>query len=490
MVQPDAGWALGFYGGVMSRLRILTVLLACCGLVLPGAALGAWSTVLDLGAHPRSAPELVGYRGGGALLAWVEFAGDRPGVPMEPGAKGVLKTVRRASGGAGFGAVETPAGTSSNVRVLSSASDGGGGVALAWRAGASSSGAHLRIALGTMAGGLGRPVTLSGLGTLPDSPAQFGGDPTSRPVIALSSHGDALVAWLARAKQGCGYVVRASVRRSGGSFSAGKIVSASCARAAHPRVALGSDGAGAIAWDAGPSCPSIVHACAHEIITLRVTAGRFGPRAAVTRRAAPAAPAIAISPSGPIYAWRDFLGTSSYGIRGKVFARAPDSSGRLRERKALSSSEWITGTPRLVVGTDGSVLATWQARPRGNPGHVQVVLRPPGASAFPVAESFPGLGSGGPQVASLQAGLSDAADAGVIHCNSSGRLVLSQRTRSGGLISPEWVGGTIAIAQGPCAGPSSPAASVAISGAGATLVSAPDGGYGHIWLVERPAPIG
>jgi hypothetical protein len=473
----------------MTRLRTLAVLPVSCGLLLlPGVAFGAWSTVLDLSAHPRSAPELAGDRGGGALLAWVDFAGDGPGVPMEASAKGVLKAVRRASAGDGYGAVETPAGTGSNVRAVSSAGDGAGGVVLAWRAGGSSSNAKLRVARGTTSGGLGTPVTLTGPGTLPDAPAALGGDATARPVIALSAHGDVLVAWLARAAQGCGYVVRASVRRAGGTFSAGKVVSAGCGRAAHPRVALGADGAGAIAWDAGPSCPSTVHACAHEIITLRVTAGRFGSRAAVTRRAAPYAPALAMTGSGPIYAWRDFLGTSSHGVRGKVYARAPDRNGKLGERKALSSSEWIAGTPRLVAGEDGSVLATWQPRPQAGSGHVQIALRPPGASTFPAAESFPGLGWGGPQVASLQAGLSAAADAGVIHCNSGQRLVLSQRTRSGTLIAPEWVGGTIAIAQGPCAGPLSPAAAVAVSGTGATLVSVPDGD--HIRLVERPAPIG
>lgn len=474
----------------MTRSRILAVPLACCGLaLLPGAALGAWSTVLVLRAHPRSTPALAGDRGGGALLAWVDFAGDGPGLPMQPSAQGTLKAVRRPSAGLGFGAVQTPAGTRSNVRVVSSGTDGAGGVALAWRAGRSSSSATLRVALGTTAGGLGTPVTLSGLGTLPDSPAQPGGDAIVRPVVAVSAHGDVLVAWLARAKQGCGYVVRASVRPPGGTFSKGKAVSASCGRAAHPRVALGADGAGAIAWDAGPSCSSIVHACAHEIITLRVAAGRFGSRAAVTRQSVAAAPAIAITPTGPVYAWRDFLGTSTHGIRGKVFARTSNRNGEPAEREALSSSEWITGTPRLVAGTDGSVLATWQTRPRGNPGHVQVVLRPPGARAFPAAGSFPGLGSGGPQVASLQAGLSDAADAAVIHCGPS-LLVLSRRTRAGALIAPEMVGATPTIAQSPCLGPLSPAAAVAVSATGATLVSVPGGGLGTITLVERPAPLG
>jgi len=303
-------------------------------------------------------------------------------------------------------------------------------------------------------------------------------------VIALSSHGDALVAWLARAKHGCGYVVRASVRRAGGTFSAGKIVSASCARAGHPHVALGSDGAGAIAWDAGPNCQAVLHSCAHEIITSRVTAGRFSPRAAVTRHAAPYAPAIAISESGPIYAWTEFLASSGSNFRGKAYARVTDTNGSLRERQALSRNQ-SAGTPRLVVGTDGSVLATWQTGWRDNPGPLQLTLRPPGATAFPAAESFPGRGIAAAFVASLQAGLSDAADAAVIHCNDSMDLVLSQRTRSGGLIAPESVGGTEVL----CPGVSpAPLAAIAVSGAGVILVSTPD--FEHVRLVQRPAPIG
>ena len=473
----------------MPRLGRFAVVLACCGLVaLPGAALGSWSVVLDLNAHPRATPELVGDRAGGAVLAWVDFADGGPGVPMEPSAKGLLKAVRRASGDVGFGAVEMPAGRSSNVRVVSSASDGAGGIGLAWRAGENSSDAKLRVAIGTTQRGLDEPVTLSGLGVLPRSEAQPGGDPNARPAVAISRHGEALVAWLARARSGCGYLVRASVRTAGGRFSRGRAVSASCGRAANPRVALGPDGSGAIAWDAGPNCPAVLRSCAHEIITLRVTAGRIGQRAAVTRRAAPYAPALAIGENGPIYAWTEFLASSGSSFRGKPYARVTDTSGRLRERQALSRSA-SAGTPRLVVGKDESVLATWQSGGRDNPGPVQISLRPPGARAFPAAESFPGRGLAGAFVASLQAGLSDAADAAVIHCDGYLRLVFSQRRKSGTLPAPELVGGTDAIAGSLCPGVSpAPLAAIAVAGDGATLVSAP--GFERIRVVQRPAPIG
>jgi hypothetical protein len=468
------------------------VYLAAATLMAAGLAetadAASWRTLLTADAHLREPSALVGDGGGGALLAWVDFAADRPTIPIDVGGPSALWAAWRAPGGE-LSAATRLTSPAERPRALAGAGDGWGGVLVAWRDGERPSG-DLRVATGSTAAGLGAPVSVRGTGRLPRAPARFSGLVASRPGLALSAGGDAVVAWLARERAGCGYVVRAAVRRPGKRrFGAGRLVSAPCARAWNPRVALDARGVGAIAWDQGPVCMLSSAGCRHAVVVAPVREGKIGPPRVVTRAAAPHPVALAAGPSGPTLAWRAFERQGPNGVLGHVMATSLDAGGRARPPLAISRSIRITDSPRLAVEPDGTVLAAWQSGfPVDGSSAVQVAIRRRGRSFAP-AQSLRARGVADGRAAHLAIGLDHDAAAAVLHCSSNLRLVLDIRTARGAMPPSERVGEGDERAQSACGGSATAASRLAVSRDGTVLIAMTDPA-GSIALVERPGPLG
>jgi hypothetical protein len=474
-----------------SPVRPLVVSLAAASLWAAGLAetaqAASWRTVLLAEAHLREAPVLVGDRAGGALLAWVDLPGDRPTVPINPHAAGELWAAWRSPGG-NMTPMRPPTPRSARPRALAGSGDGRGGVVLAWRNGERPTG-ELRVALGTTAAGLGAPAAIRGAGRLPRARARLGGPAAARPAVALAARGDAVVAWLARERRGCGYAVRVAVR--GGKrrrFSPGRLVSAPCAHAWNPRVALNARGVGAIAWDQGPSCPLAASACPHAIVVAPLRRGQIGVPAMLTRAAGPYAVALAAGPGGPTLAWRAFTRQSDEGVLGRVMATTADARGELGPVRAISRADRIFGTPRLAVGPQGMVLAVWQTgRPVDGTGAVQLALHSRLGGAFSAPESLRDRGVADGRVRALGAALGRDGAAAVMHCTSGLRLALGIRTAAGAILRSEPVGDSVDVSQSACAG-AAPASQLAVSAAGDVLVAVTDPA-GQLVLVEREGPL-
>ena len=274
-------------------------------------------------------------------------------------------------------------------------------------------------------------TTLRGIGLL-----------ASRPGLALSAGGDAVVVWLARERAGCGYAVRAAVRRPGDRrFGSGRLVSAPCARAWNPRVALDTRGVGAIAWDQGPICMLASAGCRHAVVVGPLAEAGSPPRASSRGRRRRTRLHSPPAPQAGVLAWRAFERQGRYGVLGHVMATSLDSQGRTRPPRAISRSVRITDSPRLAVGPDGAVLAAWQSGfPVGGSSAVQVALRRRGRGAFTPADSLRAAGVSDARAAHLAAGLDRDAAAAVLHCDGSLRLVLDIRTAAVAMLPPERVG--------------------------------------------------
>jgi hypothetical protein len=84
---------------MVRRLAYLAAATLAAATVAEPAGAASWRTLLTAEAHLREPAALVGDGDGGALLAWVDFAGDRPTVPNDPQGPSALWAAWRAPGG-------------------------------------------------------------------------------------------------------------------------------------------------------------------------------------------------------------------------------------------------------------------------------------------------------------------------------------------------------------------------------------------------------
>jgi hypothetical protein len=330
------------------------------GLLTAGAAGAQGPLVETLDANPVSTPQLGVDAQGGAVVAWVGFAG----MAAADGATSYVEAVQiseRAPGaGAPFGPAQTISGLGSDVtRDIGLAVGRRGDAAVVWRAVAEHRGAT--------------PIMVSrrAAGATFTRPRSLGGSSGGRnATVAVGGEGSVLVAWLrGSGRRGCGSVVWAARAKAGRSFGRATRVSSACARASAPRAALGPDGRGAVAWRARPSGGET------ELQAAAFRRGHFTRAREISR-----APISAVDfdltgdRTGATVAWRDAGGnTGSTGDAGRVLVARIAAGLRPRPRTVADGGR-LAGPPRIVANASGAALVVFEQVPDSRPLHRPAVL--------------------------------------------------------------------------------------------------------------------
>jgi ATP-grasp domain len=374
--------------------RVLAPVLAALALALPASALAAWGPAVQIPGQPGRGLG-VGLDGrGDGVLAWSEY-------PVDGG--GVMRLARR-SPGAAFGAPQTVSPLGQDVRAFSLASTPAGGAALAWRAGREPDG-QILVMSWRLGGEPGTARPLRGVGVLPRaSRAGLGALERPRPAIAIGRRGWALAAWLARGPGGCGYVVRAAVRAPGRGFGAGVRVSAGCAHAARPQVAITERGWGVVTWRQGARLYDAV-----------MTGRRLGPARPLSPEPVGADDAAVVaSADRVVIAWHAAGPGPPGAARGRVLA-VEIRDGRPGRTQAVSRGDRILGPPRLAAAGSDAVAAAWQ-NSSSVLAPVQFALSPAAGRAFSAPEIVARHGVADARVEALRVALDRAGGALVTWC--------------------------------------------------------------------------
>jgi len=179
------------------------------------------------------------------------------------------------------------------------------------------------------------------------------------PAVAFDRRGRLVVAWLRAAHRGCGSVVMASVAQRARPFGAARRVSGPCAKATAPRVALGRDGSGAVAWQSLGN---------RRVYVATFVRGAFSRPRAVSRSPAVtlsgfATSTLALTAGGgsSVVAWREKVTASG---RGRVMA-ATMTGDQIEPETAVSVSDQIAGPVHVAMNASDTTIVTWGERAGG-----------------------------------------------------------------------------------------------------------------------------
>jgi hypothetical protein len=402
-------------------MRWLWTLIVASALALPASAFAGWEPAQQIPAEPARGLEIALDGRGDGIVAWTEY----------PPGGGVLHVAERPPG-APFAAPQTVSPLGQDVRAFALATTLGGRAALAWRAGRNPNG-HLVVMLWRLGGGFGEARELTGTGVLPPaSRAGLGVSENAVPAVAVGRGGRALVAWLARGPEGCGNVVRASVRAPAHEFDSGRRVSGRCAHARAPRVALTERGWGVVTWHQDQRLYAAV-----------VTGRRIGPAHRLTATpVAPRAPAVAATEDRVVVGWQ--------AADGRVMT-SEIRDGRLGRPHGLSRSTRVFGGPRLAASAGGAVGAVWQRSSSSAIGPVEFALSPATGRPFSAPETVGWRGVADGRVEALRLALDRSGAALATWCGQS----LGSRVRpiTGPWLDHERIFGTTGLGgEDPCSG--------------------------------------
>ncbi len=212
------------------------------------------------------------------------------------------------------------------------------------------------------------------------------GRDASIPQVAIAADGTTTVVW--RRFNGANYVVQASTRPPGGTFSAPVDVSVAGQDADLPQVAVGVDGSTTATWDRFDGTSQIVQA------STRPPGGTFSAPVNLSASATGEDaydPELALSADGTTtVAWRREIGANSI-VR--VSTRPPGGTFSAPVSLSVAGQSY---RPQVAVAADGTATVTWS----GPSNIVQASTRPPGGTfSAPFDLSVAGQDANYPQVA-------------------------------------------------------------------------------------------
>lgn len=409
-------------------VRILGTALAVLAVGAP-AAHAAWSDATTIaGSSPFGEVRLAAAASGAAVAVWGELT-------TTPRERGRLRLAMRPSGGV-FGAARTVSGAGQDVRAVGVGAAFTGALAVAWRDGVDPARARILVARGHAGGSLGAARTLPDAGTLPRAGYVGATSHPSDPAVAVADDGTVLVAWLVRARPGCGYVVVAATVPPRSAPGRAVRLGPSCPHATSLRAAVDRSGNGVIAWRGGARC-NYGTPCSYGIVAAPVVHGR--PRAAIAVSRGPAAAnglAVAAGAGRALVAWRDAARTTRPVTVGRVLVARVTARHALAPW-AVSAADRIAGAPALAVGSDGAAVTAWQAITQLNrPTPVEVatsVFGKPFASPSTLPDPAAGTGyAGGPSAVITPGGTTMVAWQSAAH-----GMVATQRGADGTWATPE-----------------------------------------------------